>query len=121
MLLRFYTFISRASMILDDCLMIITSHLPFHEYCLLSTSISHNNLSLQALYIVNSFAVHIFPFVFSYLACSSHCLPFSSQLGLQLDLFSCSSVLVRDTKPFDPLLRRTYTLRCSPLSCPYIN
>jgi hypothetical protein len=93
-------------MIFDDCLMIITPRFLFHEYCLPRRRSFTTNLSLQALFIVNSFSVHISLFVVSYLARPSHRPPFSSQLGLQLDLLSCSSVSVRGTKRF---LTRCYS------------
>ena len=95
----FYTFISCAPMIFDDCLMIIT-HL-FHEYCLLSMSISHNKSHpTKFFFIANSFAVHIFPLLSRISLVHLIVPPFSSQLSLQFDLLSCSSFLVSGTKPF---------------------
>jgi len=91
----FYTFISCAPMIFDDCLM------PPLPRILSAVDVDlTQQISPTKFFIANSFAVHIFPFVISYLACPSHRPPFSSQPRLQFDLLSCSSILVSGTKPF---------------------
>lgn len=84
---------SCASMIFDDCLMIISPHL-FHEYCLPLTSIFHNKSQPTSSFYRQ--LLRYFPLCCLVSRSSISSPPFSSQLGLQLDLLSCSSVSVRD-------------------------
>lgn|SRR6266850_52739 len=84
---------SCASMILDDCLTIIS---PPPQ---LSADPSQSLPTYKFIF-TNTFAVHIF-LLSRNLARPSHRVPpFSSQPSLQLDLLSCSSVPIRGIIPF---------------------